>query len=206
MSTKPVTFIACPYCAANVQATVLGEREYGPGPECEPNKYVFVECATCHCVLVGWAEWEIDNEGDEGWGRLIRQWPEPDTTFHSNIPKIVRRSLDEARRCLDAKAFTACAVMCGRAIEGLCKDKVNAEYLSEGLKKLKAAKVIDEKLFEWGEALRNERNIGAHAGEESISKQDAKDVMDFAVAMAEYVYVLDDKYKAYKARKNGKKG
>lgn len=91
--------------------------------------------------------------------------------------------------------------MCGRAVEGICKDKVQAKYLAEGLNGMKAAKIIDEKLFEWGEALRNERNIGTHAGEATISFQDARDVLDFALAMAEYVYVLDDKYKAYKHRK-----
>ena len=204
MATYPTAFIACPYCDARVQAKVLAEREYGPGEEWEPYKYQFVECSNCGSVLVGWAEWEMGDHGDEGWGHLVRQWPEPDARLHSNIPRIVRRSLEEAKRCFSSKAFMACAVMCGRAIEGLCKDKVKAEYLGDGLKKLKAAKIIDEKLFEWGEALRNERNIGAHAGEETISRQDANDVLDFALAMAEYVYVLDDKYKSYKARKVGK--
>lgn len=204
MAKIPTVFIACPYCDAKVQAKVLAEREYGPGPDCEPHKYQFVECSQCGSVLVGWAEWEMGEDSDQGWGHLVRQWPEPDARLHSNIPRIVRRALEEAKRCFGSKSFMACAVMCGRAIEGLCKDKVKSKYLGDGLKKLKAAKIIDEKLFEWGEALRNERNIGAHAGDETISRQDASDVLDFALAMAEYVYVLDDKYKAYKARKAGK--
>jgi len=91
--------------------------------------------------------------------------------------------------------------MCGRAVEALCKDKVESKTLADGLKKLRTNKIIDEKLFEWGEALRRERNIGAHAGEDEISRQDARDVFDFAVAISEYVYVLDEKYKAYLARK-----
>ncbi len=60
-------------------------------------------------------------------------------------------------------------------------------------------------LREWGEALRAERNIGAHAGDEVITVQDASDVLNFAIAISEYVYVLDDKYKAYKERKAKKK-
>lgn len=201
MTVYPTTFIPCPYCDAKVQAKVLAEKEYPPGEECEAHKYQFVECSQCGSVLVGWAEWEYGEEADQGWGHVVRQWPLPDTTLHSNIPRTIRRSLEEAKRCFSSKAFMACAVMCGRAIEGLCKDKVKSKYLADGLKKLKAEKIIDEKLFEWGEALRNERNIGAHAGEETISRQDASDVLDFALAMAEYVYVLDDKYQAYKQRK-----
>src|SRR5260221_14481976 len=147
------------------------------------------------------AEWEHDDEGGQGWGPLTREWPQPDAPLHANIPLSVRRSLQEAKKCFECKAFMACAVMCGRAIEGLCKDKVNAEYLDSGLKKLKVAKIIDEKLFEWGDALRDERNIGAHAGEETVSWQTAKDILDFALAIAEYVYVLDEQFKSYKERK-----
>ena len=73
--------------------------------------------------------------------------------------------------------------------------------MGEGLKKLKAATIIDDKLFEWGDALRNERNIGAHAGEATVSRQTANDLLDFTLAIAEYVYVLDDKFKSYKERK-----
>jgi hypothetical protein len=196
------TFIHCPYCDAKVQATVLAEQEYGAGEEFEPHKYQFAACSQCRSVLVGYCEWEHDNEGGQGWGQVSRQWPLPDQQLHANIPRIVRRSLEEAKLCLTAKAYMACAVMAGRAVEGMCKDKVKSKYLGEGLTKLKAAGIIDEKLYKWGEALKNERNIGAHAGVESVSWRDASDVLDFANAMAEYVYVLDEKYKDYVDRKS----
>ena len=51
--------------------------------------------------------------------------------------------------------------------------------------------------YEWSEALRKERNIGAHAIETEINRQDANDIPDFAVAICEYVYVLTDKYNTY---------
>jgi len=202
MATNPTVHISCPYCDSVVQAKVLAERLYDPVLDgtLEPQKYQFLECSYCRAVLVGWTEWEKGIQG-EGWGRLIRKWPRPATQLHSNIPPSVRRSLEEAKRCFRCKAFMACAVMCGRAIESLCKDKVKAEYLGEGLKKLKAATIIDDKLFEWGDALRNERNIGAHAGEATVSRQTANDLLDFTLAIAEYVYVLDDNFKSYKERK-----
>lgn len=201
MTSTRTNFIHCSHCDAQVQASVIGEKEYPPWEDEEASKYQFVECSQCSTVMVGRCEWEYDHEGGHGWGRLKRSWPNEDSRLHHDIPLIVRRSLEEARRCNSAKAYTACAVMVGRAIEGMCRDKVGAKYLSDGLKKLKAAAVIDEKLFHWGQALQKERNIGAHAGEASVSWQDARDVLDFAHAMAEYVYVLDEKYKDYLARK-----
>jgi hypothetical protein len=197
----PTVHISCPYCDSRVQASVLAEREYSRDEDEDPSKYQFVECSHCGSVLIGRCEWEVDIVSGEGWGNLTRQWPLPDAPLHANIPLSVRRSLQEAKKCFECQAFMACAVMCGRAIEGLCKDKVNADYLGAGLKKLKVAKIIDEKLFEWGDALRNERNIGAHAGEDTVSRQTANDILDFALAIAEYVYVLDDKFKSYKERK-----
>jgi len=187
-----------------MQAEVLAERIYPPDDNWEPHMYSFVECVGCKQVLVGYSEYERISPEEDGWGDLIRQWPEPVGRLHSNIPRTMRRSIEEARRCYGAEAYMACAVMCGRAVEGICKDKVVATSLYQGLKKLNEQKIIDEKLLEWGDALRAERNIGAHAGEEEITAQDAADVLEFAVAISEYVYVLADKYDAYKARKANK--
>jgi hypothetical protein len=194
------TIIHCNRCDARVQAKVLGAREYPPGDDWDPYRYVFVECTQCCSPLVGHSEWVMDEDGG-GWELPTRSWPEPDNDLHRNIPRAVSRSLQEAKRCYASRAHMACAVMCGRAVEAVCKEKVLSKTLAEGLEKLRAQKIIDEKLFEWGEALRRERNIGAHAGDEVTTMQDARDVLDFAIAICEYVYVLDEKYKAYLARK-----
>ena len=194
------TFIACNLCDAKVQANVLAEKTYGPGEEWDPYKYMFLVCSQCGSAMIGHSDYEQTEDGD-GWSLPTRHWPEPDDELHANIPRSVRKSLEEAKRCLGSRAYMACAVMCGRAVEALCNDKVASKTLADGLKKLRSSKIIDEKLFEWSEALRHERNIGAHAGEEVTTWQDARDVLDFAIAISEYVYVLDETYKAYLKRK-----
>ena len=95
--------------------------------------------------------------------------------------------------------------MCGRAIEALCAEhKTKSKNLSAGLKELRDKKIIDQRLFDWGEALREQRNIGAHANEEDISREDARDVLDFAVAICEYIFVLSRKYEDFRARQLNK--
>ena len=48
--------------------------------------------------------------------------------------------------------------------------------------------------------MRNLRNIGAHASAEHISREDARDVLDFAIAICEYVFVPAQKYVAFQER------
>ena len=91
--------------------------------------------------------------------------------------------------------------MCGKAIEFIVSDKTDKKNLFQGLKELKSKEIIDARLYDWSEALRKERNIGAHAIDTEIKHQDASDILDFAVAICEYVYVLTDKYNAYLERK-----
>jgi hypothetical protein len=93
--------------------------------------------------------------------------------------------------------------MCGKAIEAICWHKTGAKTtLADGLKSLRDAKIIDELLFSWGDLLRRERNIGAHANENSTSKRDAEDVLEFTHAICEYIYLLSDKYRQFLAREN----
>ena len=154
------------------------------------------QCPSCHACLVG------IRTGEESYPpKVERVWPEPKNKFHESIPTAVRKSLEDAKRCYDAKVYSATAVMCGKAIEFIVSDKTKISNLSQGLKELKAKEIIDTRLYEWSEALRKERNIGAHAIETEINRQDASDILDFAIAICEYIYVLIDKYNAYLDRK-----
>lgn len=76
--------------------------------------------------------------------------------------------------------------------------------IGRGLKELRDKGVIDARLYDWAEVLRQERNIGAHAVDEDISKANAEDVLDFTVAIYDYVYTLHDKYQKFMMRKQAK--
>ena len=91
--------------------------------------------------------------------------------------------------------------MCGRAIEAVCIQHTKEKTLYKGLKALKEKGIIDGRLLEWGNSLRYERNLGAHATGVKITRDDASDVLDFATAICEYVFVLSEKYNNYQERK-----
>jgi hypothetical protein len=197
--------IECPYCDAKVDGKLLAKRDYQRTEESEPSRTSFLECPVCHTCIVAEQELIQTDENEWDYTDATRRWPEPSASLDICIPRLTRQSLGEARRCLKAKAYAACAVMCGRAIEAICAEhKTKSKNLGSGLKELLDKKVIDHRLFEWGEALRQQRNIGAHASDEDISREDAQDVMDFALAFCEYVFVLSEKYEEFQARQKQK--
>ena len=199
--------IECPYCESKVDGKIIGEHaEYGQEDPC-PFKILLVQCPVCKCGLVGCQELIQTGPNTEEWVNSSRLWPQPHEYLSQLIPDIVRNSLNEAKICYKARAYSACAVMCGRALEGICRFyKTKSENLYSGLKELLEKKIIDERLYQWGEALREERNLGAHASEEAISKEDAQDLLDFANAICEYIFVLSDQFEKYMQRKGKTKG
>ena len=94
--------------------------------------------------------------------------------------------------------------MAGRAIEGVCQFHASAKStkanLAAGLKELKTKGLIDDRIYKWGEELRKHRNLGAHASDVKVLREDAADLLDFASAICEYVFVLHAKFERFEQR------
>ena len=197
--------IECAYCNSRVDGKVLAIHEVPPDEDLEVIKHVFLVCPVCNSAHVGMSEEVQVGPNDYEWSDLRRVWPNPPRHMDYKVPTVVRGSIEEAERCYRAEAYGACAVMCGRALEGICVELATERTIAKGLQKLKSKNIIDARLYDWAESLRKERNIGAHASGESTSKADARDVLDFARAIIEYIYVLSARYEEYKERKTQKK-
>jgi len=193
--------VECPHCDAKVDCEEKGAVNFDIEYAGVPSKAVLLECKVCQAPLFGFSELIQTSQDDWEWGAVDRQWPAPDLEVGCGLPEIARISLVEAKQCFKAKAFSACAVMCGRTIEGVCKHHdPKTKTLAAGLKKLRDDGTIDERIYGWGEALRSHRNLGAHATTEKVSKEDAKDLLDFSIAICEYVFVLNEKFQRFQAR------
>ncbi len=195
--------INCPICKARVDATVHGQREfYDREADPFPYRVAVLECVTCHTTLVGFQEYIEMPDEEPSWTAAERLWPDPKRIISGAIPDIVRISLEEADRCFHAGAFSATGVMCGRALEGVCVHfKTKAQNLNGGLRELRDQKVIDERLFTWGDELRKVRNLGAHATTEKVSREDAQDVLNFLHAICDYVFVLSKRFENFMVRR-----
>ncbi|MGA4235131.1 DUF4145 domain-containing protein [Ralstonia nicotianae] len=223
-TTKPRTFIIhCHRCKAKVAATEAGraERFTFDDEEGQPyGKRVYVgNCPSCSTILVGESDQidfkDIDADEDR-WSDIVRVYPQPPKFFSSlRIPRVVTDSLNEADRSLQAGANIAACVMLGRALEALCRDILEPKaaesktlpakpgkklMLGDGIKKLREAKVIDDRLYDWSQQLQAFRNLSAHPEDISISREDAGDLQTFANAIVEYIYDLADRYDEFQTR------
>lgn len=147
---------------------------------------------------------QYEMNGEIGLGILLIGYGQAHLFFEldSSIPEAARRDIKDAKKCFDQSIYSAAAVLCGRALERLIKEKVGEYMIGRGIAELKNKGVIDQKLYDWAEALRKERNIGAHASSEETTKENAQDIIDFTIAIFDYVYTLTEKYERYRARKS----
>lgn len=219
------TFIVdCSTCNAKVAAEEKG-RANRSGMDYETNepygyRLLVGECPSCHTFLVGESQQigfaGIDAEYDE-WSDAVRVYPKPAKAFSSSrIPKVVKDSLFEADRSMQANANIAACVMLGRALEALCRDVLDPTeaqkeagdaatpkkkvMLGEGIKRLREAKIIDDRLYDWSQQLQAFRNLAAHPEDIDISRNDTEDLQTFVYAIVEYVYDLTDRYNEFKSR------
>lgn len=201
--------IDCYKCNARVDCEVLSENNVRVGSEL-PTTYSFVRCPVCKESMVALQTFDVmfDTEGNPFVEPVetLRVWPETQKKYSDAIPEEIIRSLIEAGKCYHlADAYSACAVMCGRALEGVCASyQTKSKNLVGGLKELLDRNVIDQRIYKWGNALRLERNLAAHNNKRFIVKEDARDLLEFAEAICEYVFTLDYKFNEFLKRKEKK--
>ena len=62
--------------------------------------------------------------------------------------------------------------------------------------------IIENRLYEWADALRISGNEAAHGVKLQISQKDAKDILEFTHALLEYVFTFQEKFDQFKSRQS----
>lgn len=193
--------VDCPSC--NVRISTRPTSVVYEGDKVAQDAICLFKCPAYGLAIVGRAQTAIGLDGILEFSHTERVYPSPDRVqLSAAIPEPARKDLQDAQKCHSVGIHSASAVLCGRAIERIVRDKTGEMTIAKGLQKLLDDRIIDERLYSWADALRKERNIAAHATDDEITAENARDLLDFAVAIYEYVYVLHDKYIEFCKRKN----
>ncbi|MEU3458313.1 DUF4145 domain-containing protein [Micromonospora sp. NPDC006766] len=193
-------FVLCYYCQKPANATEQGSV-YSNKPEIGPPSLItLVSCDNCGQALV-----LAQEDYGEGWDEMVRVWPSATRALSSAVPKPLRDEHNEARKCFDAKAYTAAAVMVGRTLEGVCTENgIKGRNLIGSLREMKEKNLIDDRLYQWADELRVLRNEGAHYTGSQVSREDAADALALSEAMLDYMYVLTAKFEEFRQRRAAK--
>lgn len=196
--------IQCTECRQYVEAEETGGygRHFdGKEPSC---RYTLLSCTVCSSpILVRQTNVGNMAAGDK-WDTPFVVLPQTDVRVNPNAPKEIRAAFEEACACYRSQAYTASAIMCRKTIEGVCAEHgVVERNLSLSLKKMKEVGLIDERLFEWSDALRIVGNEAAHGVGVSIAQPDARDTIEFTNAILDYMFSYRDRFEQFKKRRAG---
>lgn len=200
---KPMA-IVCPDCDAPVLGEPRGYMTRYEPQEGPPERWTLLQCPRYHPLLALQEQWSGQEFDDDPPGRM---YPPRERFLSQEIPAELREAHDEARRCFSAKAYAATVVMCGRTVEAVCTlHGVDKGTLEKSLLEMKTQQLIDGRLWEWADTLRDVRNAAAHYGNktlaaEPITRVDAQDSLAFSEALLDYLYVLAARFDAMRQRR-----
>lgn len=93
--------------------------------------------------------------------------------------------------------------MCRKCLEITCKSfGIGERNIYGSLQKLHKEGHIDSRLLGLAHEIRLIGNEAAHGSDDNITKEDARDVLDFTEAILIYLYSLGKKLKLLKGRRN----
>jgi len=188
--------LECKRCEALVNAEPIAKYVDNDSPEALATTYSLLRCPKCRGPFL--------TDEDEVWG-LTCLYPQPDMRVNPDLPAPLKAAYEEAAACFKSKAYTATAIMCRKTLEGICVEHgATGRTLVASLKELKDKGVIENRLYEWADALRISGNEAAHDVNVTISAADAKDIVEFTNALLEYVFTFRDKFEAFKKRRLAK--
>jgi hypothetical protein len=204
---EPKTLVVrCTRCESHQVGEVM--HCYRDGEDDDPTtvyRYLFARCPRCNgpFLLMQVGDWNYRHDV-VSWGNARYLYPAEPDFLDLAVPQPIANSYLEARRTFnDAGAATAAAIMCRRTLEGITLHfQAQGRNLHERLRDLKSRGVVDARLHEWADhALRGLGNDAAHDVNAMVSREDARDALEFTRAIIEYLFVFADAFHRFKTRR-----
>lgn len=194
----------CRVCDAIVSAETLAQYSAVLDPKLGATERItFARCPDCSNPLLIGAELYGSDRGREVWSDPYRLYPQRDELVGRRIPRAVRKCFEEAISCFRARAYNASMMMCRRTLQSACLDvHIDQPTLPLALDELRAQGIIETRLLEWAEALPLVMNgLGATLDAE-VSREDARDALEFTDAFLAYLYTFRKGFHEFRRRRD----
>jgi hypothetical protein len=173
----------CPHCSvANPFLKEIHHFETNNHQGSNLRRWRIYACSTCGGVVAAWAS---------NFGQPIAEYFPSATEIDSVVPERPRAFLQQAQESLHAPA--GAVMLCASAVDAMLKIKSYAEgSLYARIEKAANDHLITTEMAKWAHEVRLDANGQRHADEAAAlpTHQDATRALDFANALAEFLFVL----------------
>lgn len=178
----------CPHCSVDTPNLYkLNEFDTANHDKSNMRTWAIYKCNRCGGVVTTSAQKQDVHK------EIVELYPSPIMVHHS-IPKKASKFLSQAIDTI--KAPSGSVMLCASAIDAMLKEKGYVEgSLNSRIIKASKDHVITSSMSDWAHEVRLVANDERHADEfaELASEIDAKKAVDFAMALAEFLFVLPSK-------------
>ena len=130
------------------------------------------------------------------YGGLVRKYPNSlPKSINESIPQEIKTDFEEALLCYSVNAYRGAAALARRTVQLICLDKRadKNKKLYQQIDELFKNGVITKDIQEWAHEVRFLGNDAAHPSKDTVSKDDAKDILDLLESLCEFLYVAPAK-------------
>jgi hypothetical protein len=201
----------CRYCnsivSAEVRATASGEPTEDLSEHLDPGEdgfrrvlYKLAFCRKCEAVFL----YRSCRTEPSEFPFEENLYPRASDPLATDVPPLIRKPYESAVSCFGMANYEPCVIMCGKALEAVCVLLGESEdngTLAKRLRRLRDSGKIEAKLYDWANELRMVRNDAAHDLSVVVSKDDARDCLEFVEAISVYVFVLDRRFQEFTMRR-----
>jgi hypothetical protein len=192
--------VYCKKCETNRSASARGMYQATHGDDL-PIRYYLCECVECHEPFVVF-RLPTDTTGMVWeWSMPVQTLPSIDESLPSGVPDKIAAKYREATRNMTVDSYDSAAVMCRRVLDMVCRHfQCSGRGLQKQLVDLKTKGLIDERIHIWADGVLREIGNEATHGDDDISKEDAKDALDFCRAVLDHLFLFMPAHKAFEKR------
>jgi len=181
----------CPHCnIAKPALNRLTGYETTDNRGDAPRFWQIYQCSICGGITMAVAPVVVSEGGRSVPLEISEIWPAPQTV-HASIPDRAKTFLDQAIASIHAPAGAVMLTAC--AVDSMLKEKGLKEgSLFKRIDEAAASHLITAEMAAWAHEVRLDANDQRHTDESGAlpAEADAKKAIDFALALAQFLFVL----------------
>lgn len=205
--------VFCQECNILISAKVIGQGHAGftarngtQAIDCDAEYYgdVYYVCLCSRCgnpFLIRQSLYGVPAEFETITDEKVI-YPIESSLDMPGVPDVAQNAYTQANRAFLSGLYEPCILMCRKCLEAICKIyNAYGNNLYSKLQYLEMQGHIDSRLLSWAHEIRVIGNEAAHDLETIMSKEDARDTLDFTEGLLIYIFSLTTRFENFKERR-----